>query len=98
MRPSLYSVAHAMSEQVVVASSVFDGRSACADHTGSVPVQRDGAALEAAELDCRWCRQAPHRAYFVVGRHALCIRHAADAVFPNDDMRAHDMAHAAYVS
>lgn len=27
----------------------------------------------------------------------LCIRHATDSVFPDDDMAAHDMAHAAYI-
>ncbi|WP_186526151.1 hypothetical protein [Leekyejoonella antrihumi] len=39
----------------------------------------------------------PHRAYFVVDQQPLCIRHAADAVFPADDTRAHDMVHAAYL-
>jgi hypothetical protein len=38
-----------------------------------------------------------HQAYFIVGDSPLCIRHAADAVFSDDDMRAHDMAHAAYL-
>jgi hypothetical protein len=38
-----------------------------------------------------------HRAYFVVDGRPLCIRHAADVAFDNDDMGAHDMAHAAYI-
>lgn len=46
---------------------------------------------------CEWCARVEHRAYFVVDQQTLCIRHAADAVFPEDDMGAHDMAHAAYL-
>ncbi len=34
---------------------------------------------------------------FIVDQVPLCIRHAADAVFPEDDMGAHHMAHAAYL-
>lgn len=48
--------------------------------------------------DCRWCDRWPHRAYFIVDQLPLCIRHAADAMFPDDDMEAHAMAHAAYLA
>ena len=48
-------------------------------------------------IQCKQCVQVPHRAYFIVDHLPLCIRHSADAVFPDDDMGGHDMAHAAYL-
>ena len=49
---------------------------------------------------CSWCDMSAsaHRAYFIVDDQPGCIRHAADATFEDDDMRTHDMAHAAYVA
>ncbi len=46
---------------------------------------------------CKQCLRVPHLAYFIVNQLPLCIRHAADAVLPEDDMGAHHMAHAAYL-
>ena len=97
MRSRLYCVEHAMLEQLVVATSICDGRTACADHTRSVNSHLIPTAPDGNDIRCAWCRRAPHRAYFIVDRQPLCIRHAADAVFPEDDMGAHDMAHAAYL-
>jgi hypothetical protein len=38
-----------------------------------------------------------HAAWLVNAAMPLCVRHAADTVFPHDDMRAHDMAHGLYL-
>lgn len=46
---------------------------------------------------CSDCAATAHQSYFVVEDRPLCNRHAADAVFHDDDMGAHDMAHAAYI-
>jgi hypothetical protein len=89
----LYCVKHAEREQLVAATGVDAGRSSCGVHGGS------SAATTAASLakNCVDCRSTQHRAYFVVDQQPLCVRHAADAVFADDDMGAHDMAHAAYI-
>jgi hypothetical protein len=90
----MYCVAHAASEELVSAVGVVAGSTACAAHGG---FGSEVAALAAYPRECSVCGSTQHPAYFVVGDEALCIRHAADAVFPDDDMSAHDMAHAAYI-
>ena len=97
MRASLYRVEHATNEQLVVASSVSDGRTACADHAKSVNLQLVPTASGRRVNMCKWCLRVPHRANCIVDQLPLCIRHAADALFPEDDMGAHDMTHAAYL-
>lgn len=97
MRSSFYCVEHAMSEQLVLASSICDGRSACPDHARSANLQRVPTASGRRVNQCKQCLRVPHLAYFIVDQLPLCIRHAADAVFPEDDMGAHHMAHAAYL-
>jgi hypothetical protein len=89
----LYCVQHAELERLVAATGVVAGKSTCAAHGHSTaePLQGYRAA------NCVDCRRTRHRAYFVVDHEPLCIRHAADALFPEDDMGAHDMAHAAYI-
>ncbi len=48
---------------------------------------------------CALCRESgrEHLAWFVLYSTPLCIRHTAEAVHPDDDMRAHDMAHRLYL-
>ncbi len=50
-------------------------------------------------LACAPCRRSgrEHVAWFVLDAAPLCIRHAAEAVHADDDMRAHDMAHSLYL-
>lgn len=96
MRATFYCVDHAMDRQLAVASSVCDGRTVCADHASSV-IERVPTAPGRRVNQCRRCRAVPHPAYFIVDQLPLCIRHAADAVFAEDDMGAHHMAHAAYL-
>lgn len=95
---SLYCVEHAMNEVLVNASTVSEGHTVCADHVRaeSSPLVV-AAALDDGGPQCQWCPSMEHRAYFIVASEPLCIRHAADSAFPDDDMRAHDMAHAAYL-
>lgn len=83
-----------MAEKLVVATSVSDGRTACGHHSSAEPTP---IAQRSEVHQCDECVAAPHRAYFIVDGHSLCIRHAADAVFPFDDMGAHHMAHTAYL-
>ncbi|MET3806049.1 hypothetical protein ABIB25_003058 [Nakamurella sp. UYEF19] len=97
MRPSFYCVEHAMSESLVLATSVCNGLTACADHIRTANSQQVPTAPGRRANQCRHCLQVPHRAHFIVDQLPLCIRHAADAVFPQDDMGAHYMAHAAYL-
>lgn len=86
-----------MGEQLVLASSIRDGQTVCAHHVGSLSPRMSLGTPDWDASQCRWCRRVPHRAYFIVNQEPLCIRHAADAVFADDDMGAHDMAHAAYL-
>lgn len=79
------------------AVAVQDGMSVCGRHVrpsavGSRITPRGGEA-------CAQCRRAgrDHVARFVCGGAPLCIRHAADEVFPQDDMAAHHMAHGLYL-
>jgi hypothetical protein len=84
------------------AVTVHGGVSLCPRHlrrtsgeaTGSNRSGRPGAGLR-----CGPCRQSgrEHVARFVLDAEPLCIRHAADAVHPDDDMRAHDLAHGLYL-
>jgi hypothetical protein len=93
---SYYCADHAARQnQLVGATSVVGGRSVCTEHTRSTSAPP--VPLKAHVPDCAWCKRWTHRAYFVVDQLPLCIRHAADAMFPDDDMGAHDMAHAAYL-
>ena len=84
--------------QLVGAAALSDGRSVCAQHAHSPHTDLAPLRPKARIPDCRWCLRTPHRAYFIVDQLPLCIRHAADAMFPDDDMGAHDMAHAAYLA
>lgn len=94
----MYCVVHAENEQLVPAVGLSAGLSACGRHLNS---PKDGPSSAALQLStapsCTDCDVTQHRAYFVVDQRPLCIRHAADAVFPEDDGRAHNMAHAAYI-
>ena len=94
----MYCVAHAASEELVPAVGSLSGLTMCRAHGGSVvdwSTLGDGLARD---LDCVECGEARHAAYFVVEGRPMCIRHAAFAVFPRDDMGAHNMAHAAYIA
>ena len=96
----MYCVPHAAAEQLVLAVKVVSGVSVCGGH-GAAPIDEPVPPLAAAgsgDDSCAVCGAMPRRAYFVVGHRPLCIRHAADACFPDDDMSAHDMAHAAYLA
>ncbi len=87
-----------MNELLVVASSVVGGRTACADHArGSAHLPSSPTASARISHQCAQCIHAPHRAFFVVDELPLCIRHSAEAAFPDDDMGAHNMAHALYL-
>ena len=83
-----------MAEKLVTATSISDGRSACGHHSWAetTPIGQHPAV----DL-CAWCTTVSHQAYFVVDGRPACIRHAADVVFPLDDMGAHHMAHTAYL-
>ena len=99
MAHRLYCIEHARREQLVVASHVCDGRSVCTDHTMGTNLPLIPIASGHQVPTCDQCRAGTsHRAYFKVDHRTLCVRHAADAVFESDDMGAHDMAHAAYLS
>jgi hypothetical protein len=87
----IYCVPHAITELLVEAVGLDGGSSVCEEHVLSAPIRLATGAT------CRDCVKTPHQAYFVVAGDPLCVRHAADAVFPDDDMGAHDMAHAAYI-
>lgn len=93
----LYCVDHARREKLVVATRVGNGQSLCADHAAAGNSQPIPASPADEVRQCARCYPTTHRAYFLIDLLALCIRHAADAVFEDDDMRAHDMAHAAYI-
>ena len=93
----MFCVEHARHEHLVDATAVCDGRSVCPDHVEAARHLVPIASTEQSD-QCQWCRPAHHRAYFVVDQLALCVRHTADAVFEEDDMGAHNMAHAAYLS
>ena len=78
----------------VVAEARFldAGFSLCAHHIGSV---EQTIALP-GPTSCRVCGAGSHAAWFVIEGVPLCIRHGADAWFPDDDMGAHDLAHGLY--
>ena len=84
--------------QLVGATALADGRTLCAEHARSSDTDPTPLRPKARIPDCQQCLQRTHRAYFMVDRQPLCIRHAADAMFPDDDMGAHDMQHAAYLT
>jgi hypothetical protein len=73
----------------------LEGASLCAFHAGSdasvIPPTAD------CVRGCDWCGPVSHRAWLVVDGAPLRVRHAADAWFAEDDMGAHDMAHARYL-
>jgi len=91
-----YCVPHAKVEMLVAAVGVAGGLSTCAAHADGVPVILDPRRWQRAH-GCSDCAATAHQSYFVVEDRPLCIRHAADAVFHDDDMGAHDLAHAAYI-
>lgn len=94
----MYCVQHAKIEELVPTPGVANGTSTCGVHRGAgveTTIVDLGIGPEAPT--CVDCGATRHRAYFVVEQEPLCIRHAADVVFPDDDMGAHDMAHAAYI-
>ena len=97
MPSTFYCLEHAMSDQLVLASSVCEGQTSCANHARSENLQQVPSASGRRANQCKECLRVPHRAYFIVDEMPLCIRHAADAAFPEDDMGAHSMAHAAYL-
>lgn len=97
MRSTVYCVEHAMDERLVVATSASDGRSTCGIHSTAASGEPTPIGQHRSTDQCSWCTAVTHRAYFIVGEESLCIRHAADAVFPLDDMGAHHMAHSAYL-
>jgi hypothetical protein len=79
------------------AVTVLGGTSMCARHprpTPGVAARRPGGVRA-----CDVCRRSgrEHLARFMLDAAPLCIRHAADAVHPDDDMRAHDLAHGLYL-
>lgn len=90
----LLCVHHAKQERLVAASGVAAGMSTCGAHESSGMEPLDGFL----GASCLCCRTTRHRAFFIFEGEPLCIRHAADAAFPDDDMGAHDMAHAAYIT
>ncbi len=94
----MYCVAHAASGELVPAVGLLSGLTMCRAHGASVVDWTTIGDGLARDKDCVECGEARHSAYFVVGGRPLCIRHAAFAVFPRDDMDAHDMAHAAYIA
>jgi hypothetical protein len=94
---TVYCVFHAAEEQLVAAVGVTGGFSTCGKHEGSPAGGSSPLVLVDVAPCCGECSATSHRAYFSVSGRFLCIRHAADAVFPDDDMGAHDMAHAAYI-
>ena len=87
---------HAEVEKLVAATGVASGRSTCGAHDGGVPIRLERRQWRTAPK-CAHCGATAHRSYFVGEDLPLCIRHAADAVFDDDDMGAHEMAHAAYI-
>ena len=97
---TLYCLHHAKKEHLVLAVGKEDGCSTCGQHGGGEPARLIlGKRRAQIPYPCAHCHpQTPHPAYFLVSNEFLCIRHAADAAFPDDDMGAHDMAHAAYLA
>lgn len=98
MRVTSYCVQHAEVGELVPAVGEAGGLSTCGAHEVSRGAQVTLSARRTRAARCADCQVTPHRAYFVVADRPLCIRHAADAVFADDDMRAHDLAHAAYLA
>lgn len=88
---------HLQGAQANEAVAVRDGVSVCGRHIRPSAV---GSSLTSHEGDvCAQCRRTGrhHIARFVHSGSPLCIRHAADEVFPQDDMAAHQMAHDLYL-
>jgi hypothetical protein len=78
---------------VNAATGLVAGFSVCTRHGASdlEPI------TDRAESLCEWCDSSSHRAWLVIDGVHLCVRHGADAWFPDDDMGAHDMAHGLYL-
>lgn len=76
---------------------VQGGTSMCARHRRPTP--GEAAKRPGHRRACDVCRRSgrEHVAWFMLDAAPLCIRHAAEAVHPDDDMRAHDMAHSLYL-
>jgi hypothetical protein len=91
-----FCVHHAEVETVVAAVGVAAGLSTCRAHAEGVLAPLD-VREGRTPPNCSDCAPTTHRSYFVVEDRPRCIRHAADAVFADNDMRAHDMAHAVYI-
>jgi hypothetical protein len=73
------------------------GNSVCAEHAGAPEAVVD---LPAGPLaPCPECHRSGHThpPWLCVVGELLCIRHAAEAFFGEDDMGAHDMAHGLYL-
>jgi hypothetical protein len=85
-------VPHAKHEELVLAVGVARGTSVCETHKPRLARVHSAAP----HAECAYCLPTVRPAFFVLGDRPLCIRHAADSAFPDDDMGAHDMAHAAY--
>lgn len=94
----MYCVAHAATEELVPAAGLLSGLTMCQAHGGYVADWSSVGDGLPREARCIECGDGSRSAYFVVEGKPLCIRHAADTVFPEDDMSAHDMAHAAYLA
>ena len=76
------------------ATGIEGGTSYCDVH------QPAGSAPLPAAQECTVCRAAqnPHHAWFGLVGEPLCVRHAAEALFPDDDMGAHFLAHGVYTA
>lgn len=77
--------------QVRTATGALAGNSVCPKHGG---VHCDAVDLPAL---CAQCAPTARKAWLALEGIPLCVRHAAFAWFPEDDMGAHDMAHALYL-
>ncbi len=89
------SLAGAEANQAV---ALENGTSVCRGHAGPAAIAPPATASGDAD-GCVQCRRSGgrHDAWFVLEGSPLCIRHAADEVFPHDDMAAHQMAQDLYL-
>jgi len=97
MRPMLCLPCALEGFRLEQAVAVQDGTSMCARH--GRPGPRRGSRRRGGRELCGLCAQSAreHVAWFVLDSTPLCIRHTAETVHPDDDMRAHAMAHGFYL-
>jgi len=93
----LYCALGEARRQDLRADGVYDGTSLCAGHAEAVPATPSLGPYDGAA--CAQCAEAGrrHAAWFALDDVPLCVRHAADEVYPRDDMAAHQVAHDLYL-